>query len=181
MTVLGRCALRRAIIAETAPACNSRTVWYNSAVEQKAIATNRKAYHDYFVEESYEAGLVLTGTEIKSIRAGKINLRDSFARVDKGEIWVENIHVSPYTQGNRENPPPVRRRKLLMHKDEIRRLGMKVQAKGLTLIPLRVYIKGNRAKLELGLAKGKRLYDKREAIAKKDAERELERDWHDKG
>ena len=150
-------------------------------MEQKAIATNRKAFHDYFVEESFEAGLVLTGTEIKSIRAGKINLRDSFARVDKGEVWVENIHVSPYTQGNRENPPPVRRRKLLMHKEEIRRLGMKVQAKGLTLIPLKVYIKGNRAKLELGLAKGKRLYDKREAIAKKDAERELERDWHDKG
>ena len=133
------------------------------------------------MEESYEAGLVLTGTEIKSIRAGKINLRDSFARVDKGEVWVENVHISPYTQGNRENPPPVRRRKLLMHKEEIRRLGMKVQAKGFTLVPLRVYIKGNRAKLELGLAKGKRQYDKREAIAKKDAERELERDWHDKG
>ena len=150
-------------------------------MDEKAIATNRKAFHDYFVEESYEAGLVLTGTEIKSIRAGKINLRDSFARVDKGEVWVENVHISPYTQGNRENPPPVRRRKLLMHKEEIRRLGMKVQAKGLTLIPLRVYIKGNRAKLELGLAKGKRQYDKREAIAKRDAERELERDWHDKG
>ena len=150
-------------------------------MDEKAIATNRKAFHDYFVEESYEAGLILTGTEIKSIRAGLINLRDSFARVDKGEVWVENMHVSPYTQGNRENPAPVRRRKLLMHKEEIRRLGLKVQAKGLTLIPLRVYIKGNRAKLELGLAKGKRLYDKREAIAKKDAERELERDWHDKG
>lgn len=150
-------------------------------MDEKAIATNRKAFHDYFVEESYEAGLILTGTEIKSIRAGLINLRDSFARVDKGEVWVENMHVSPYTQGNRENPAPVRRRKLLMHKEEIRRLGLKVQAKGLTLIPLRVYIKGNRAKLELGLAKGKRQYDKREAIAKKDAERELERDWHDKG
>ncbi len=150
-------------------------------MDEKAIATNRKAFHDYFVEESYEAGLVLTGTEIKSICAGKINLRDSFARVDKGEVWVENVHISPYTQGNRENPPPVRRRKLLMHKEEIRRLGMKVQAKGFTLVPLRVYIKGNRAKLELGLAKGKRQYDKREAIAKKDAERELERDWHDKG
>jgi SsrA-binding protein len=150
-------------------------------MDDKPVATNRKAYHDYFVEESYEAGLVLTGTEIKSVREGRVNLRDSFARVENGEVWVERMHVSPYVHGLAENPPPERRRKLLMHKDEIRRLGMKVQTKGLTLIPLRVYIKGNRAKLELGLAKGKRLYDKREAIAKRDADREMERDFGSRG
>lgn len=155
-------------------------MWYNRPVDEKPIATNRKAYHDYFVEETYEAGLVLTGTEIKSIREGKVNLRDSFARIENGEAWVENMHISPYTHGHRDNPPPVRKRKLLMHKEEIRRLGLKVQAKGLTLVPLRVYIKGNRAKLELGLAKGKRQYDKREAIARRDAEREIERDWREK-
>lgn len=150
-------------------------------MDEKPIATNRKAYHDYFVEETFEAGLVLTGTEIKSVREGKVNLRDSFARIEHGEAWVENMHVSPYTHGHREAPPATRRRKLLLHKEEIRRLGLKVQAKGLTLIPLRVYIKGNRAKVELGLAKGKRQYDKREAIAKRDAERDLQREASDRG
>lgn len=157
-------------------ACISRRVCYNVAVDEKTIATNRKARHDYFIEESCEAGLVLTGTEIKSVREGRLNLRDSFARIEKGEAWVENLHISPYTQGNRENPSPLRRRKLLLHRREIRRLAQRAQTKGLTLVPLRVYIKGNRAKLELGLAKGKRLYDKRQAIADKDAERDMERD-----
>jgi SsrA-binding protein len=144
-------------------------------VDEKAIATNRKAYHDYFIEETFEAGLVLTGTEIKSVRDGKVNLKESFVKVDKGEAWLLGMYISPYTHGNRENPQPARTRKLLLHKEEIVRLGMKVQAKGLTLVPLRLYLKANRAKLQLGLAKGKRQYDKREAIAERDADREIER------
>ena len=155
-------------------------VWYNDAVDEKGIATNRKAYHDYFIEETYEAGLVLTGTEIKSVRAGKVNLRDSFARIEKGEAWLWNVHITPYSQGSRESPVATRTRKLLMHKEQIRRLGLETQAKGLTLVPLRLYIRGNRAKLELGLAKGKRQYDKRQAIAERDAARDVERVLRDR-
>ncbi len=141
----------------------------------KVVATNRKAYHDYLVLEKLEAGLVLAGTEIKSVRAGKVSLQDGFARVEKGEGWLENVYIAPYEQGGLYNVEPRRRRKLLLHADEIRRLIGKVKEKGLTLVPLRVYLKGDRAKVELALARGKRAYDKREAIAEREAEREMSR------
>ena len=143
---------------------------------EKVIATNRKAYHDYFIEETLEAGLVLTGTEIKSVRGGRVNLRDSYVRIERGEAWLLNVHIAPYEQGNRYNVNPTRDRKLLLHRPEILRLQGKAQAKGMTIVPLRVYIRGNRAKVELALAKGKRQYDKRESIAQRDAEREMERE-----
>lgn len=144
--------------------------------ERKVVATNRKARHDYHIEETYEAGLVLTGTEVKSIRQGRLNLKDSFARVEDGEVFLYNMHVSPYSHGNRWNHEPTRTRKLLLHKGEIRRLVGKVQQQGLTLVPLRVYFtpKG-RAKVEIALARGKKLWDKRRDIAKRDARREAER------
>jgi SsrA-binding protein len=143
---------------------------------EKVIATNRKAYHDYFIEETLEAGLVLTGTEIKSVRGGRVNLRDSYVRIERGEAWLLNVHIAPYEQGNRYNVNPTRDRKLLLHRPEILRLQGKAQAKGMTIVPLRVYLRGNRAKVELALAKGKRQYDKRESIAQRDAEREMERE-----
>jgi SsrA-binding protein len=139
------------------------------------LAVNRRAYHDYFVEETYEAGLVLTGTEIKSLRAGKANLREGYARVRNGELWLLNIHIAPYDQGNIYNHEPTRDRKLLLHRRQINELMGKVQRSGLTLVPLRLYLKHGRAKLELGLARGKKQYDKREAIAERDARRDLER------
>jgi SsrA-binding protein len=144
--------------------------------DTKVIATNRKAYHDYFIEETLEAGLVLTGTEIKSVRGGRVNLRDSYVRIERGEAWLLNVHIAPYEQGSRYNVNPTRDRKLLLHRPEILRLQGKAQAKGMTIVPLRVYIRGNRAKVELALAKGKRQYDKREAIAQRDAERAMERE-----
>jgi len=144
--------------------------------DEKVIATNRKAYHDYFIEETLEAGLVLTGTEIKSVRGGRVNLRDSYVRIELGEAWLLNVHIAPYEQGNRYNVNPTRDRKLLLHRQEILRLQGKAQAKGMTIVPLRVYLRGNRAKVELALAKGKRQYDKREAIAQRDADREMERE-----
>jgi len=132
--------------------------------------------HDYFVEDTYEAGIVLTGTEIKSIRAGKVQLRDSYARTEGGEVWLHNMHISPYEQsGEFFNHEPTRSRKLLLHRNEIAGLIGKAQTKGLTLIPLRLYFKGGRAKIELALARGKRSYDKREALAERDAQREIER------
>jgi SsrA-binding protein len=140
------------------------------------LAVNRRAYHDYFIEETYEAGLVLTGTEIKSLRSGKANLREGYARPRQGEIWLLNVHISPYEQGNRYNHEPTRDRKLLLHRRQITDLMMKVQRNGLTLVPLRLYLKHGRAKLELGLAKGKKQYDKRDAIAERDARRNLERE-----
>ena len=139
------------------------------------ITTNRQAYHDYFVDETFEAGIVLTGTEIKSIRGGKVNLRGAFARVRDGEIWIEGMHIAIYEQGTYMNHDPLRPRKLLLHKRQIDHLVGRVQAKGLTLVPLKLYLKGNHAKIELGLARGKKLYDKREAIAQRDAEREMAR------
>jgi SsrA-binding protein len=139
------------------------------------VTTNRQAYHDYFVDETYEAGLVLTGTEIKSIRGGKVNLRGAFARVRDGEVWVEGMHIATYDQGTYMNHDPMRPRKLLLHKRQIAHLVGRVQAKGLTLVPLKLYLKGNRAKLELGLCRGKKLYDKREAIKERDAQREAAR------
>ena len=142
----------------------------------KTITENRKARHDYFIEETYETGIVLTGTEVKSLRAGKANLKDSYARVENGEMYLCNMHISPYEQGNRFNVDPVRMRKLLLHKSEINRLFGKVKQQGLTLVPLKVYFRRGRAKVELALAKGKKLYDKRDAAAEKDARREVERE-----
>jgi len=142
---------------------------------EKDVAVNRRAYHDYFIDEKYEAGVMLTGTEIKSVRSGRANLRDGFVRIDSNEAWLENVHISPYAQGNVMNQEPVRPRKLLLHRKEISSLIGKVKQKGYTLIPLRVYIARNRAKVEIGLARGKRQYDKREAIAARDAKREIER------
>ncbi|GGI99585.1 SsrA-binding protein [Alicyclobacillus cellulosilyticus] len=139
------------------------------------LAQNRKAFHDYFIEETYEAGIVLTGTEIKSVRRGSVNLRDAYARVEDGEVWVHNMHISPYEQGNRFNHQPTRSRKLLLHKQEIRRLIGAVREKGYTLIPTKLYIKRGFCKVELALAKGKKLYDKREAARKRDANLEIQR------
>jgi SsrA-binding protein len=145
------------------------------------VATNRKAYHDYHVGETYEAGIALTGTEIKSVRQGMVSLRDSFARVENGEVFLYNMNVSAYDAGNRFNHEPRRTRKLLLHKSEIRKLATKTQEKGFTLIPLKVYLKGGRAKVELALAKGKRLYDKREDIKKRDVMRQVDRVIKDRG
>ncbi len=141
----------------------------------KLIATNRKAYHDYEVIETLEAGLVLTGTEIKSIRAGKVNLTDGFVLIRDGEAWLLNVHIAPYSHGARDNHEPKRERKLLLHRFEINRLATKVAERGWTVVPLRLYLRNNRAKVEIALVRGKRLYDKRAAIARREAERELER------
>lgn len=143
---------------------------------QRHIASNRKARFDYSIEETYEAGIVLTGTEVKSLRLGKATLRDSFARVDRGEVWIHNLHISPYDHGNRWNHDPTRQRKALMHRAEIRRLIGKIQQQGYTLIPLNLYFneKGI-AKVELGLAKGKKKWDKRDDMARRSAQREAER------
>ncbi|HLG60839.1 MAG TPA: SsrA-binding protein SmpB [Ktedonosporobacter sp.] len=141
----------------------------------KVISVNRQAYHDYIVERTIEAGISLVGTEIKSIREGKVNLRGSYAIARNGEIWLENAHIATYEQGNRYNHEPLRKRKLLLHKREINQLVTRVATKGLTLVPLKLYLKGGRAKIELGLCRGKKLYDKREAIAERDVRRDMER------
>jgi len=148
--------------------------------ELKTVAQNRKARHDYFVEESYECGIELRGTEVKSIRLGKCNLKDCYASVEKGEMWVHGMHISPYEKGNIFNTDPMRPKKLLLHKAEIRKLEQAVMQKGLTLIPLSVYLKQGRMKLQLGLCKGKKNYDKRDDMAKRDAEREIERSMRGK-
>lgn len=142
---------------------------------EKTIALNRQARHEYFIEDSYETGIVLTGTEVKSIRLGRLNLKDSFARVENSEVIVFNMHISPYEQGNRFNHDPVRPRKLLLHKDEIRKVYSKIKEKGYTLVPLRMYFKRGLIKMELGLAKGKKLYDKRDDAAQRDAKREIDK------
>lgn len=140
------------------------------------IADNRKARHDYFIEEQYEAGIVLTGSEIKSLRNGRINMRGGYARVVHGEVWLYDIHISTYEQsGTHFNHEPTRARKLLLHRREIGRITGLIERQGYTLVPLRIYLKGRRAKVELGLARGKKLYDKREDIAKRDARREIDR------
>lgn len=144
---------------------------------QKLIANNKKAYHDYFVEETYEAGVVLHGTEVKSMRMGKCSIKESFIRIEEGEIFVYGMHVSPYEKGNLFNKDPLRVKKLLMHKYEIGRLAGKVAEKGYTLVPLQVYFKDGRVKVEVGLCRGKKLYDKRQDIARKDMRRETERDF----
>jgi SsrA-binding protein len=142
---------------------------------ERDVAVNRRAYHDYFVDEKYECGVVLTGTEVKSIRAGRCNLRDGFVRIDGHEAWLENVHISPYAQGNVMNHDPMRPRKLLLHRKQIASLIGKVRQKGYTLIPLRMYIVRNHVKVEVGLGRGKRQFDKREAIAERDAKREIAR------
>ena len=144
-------------------------------MEKKIVSNNKKARHDFFIIEVYEAGLELTGTEIKSIRAGEVNLKDSFAKVKGGEVFVYSMHISPYSQGNRYNPDPMRPKKLLLHKKEIRKLDQAVSQEGLTLIPLDIYLVKGRAKLSLAVAKGKKLYDKRDDIAKRDAKRDIDR------
>lgn len=145
------------------------------ADETTTISVNRQAYHDYFVDETYEAGISLTGTEIKSIRGGKVNLRGAFARVKDGEVWIEGMHIALYEQGTYMNHEPLRPRKLLLHRRQITHLVGKVEAKGLTLVPLKLYLKNNRAKIELGLCRGKKQYDKRESIKERDAQREIAR------
>jgi SsrA-binding protein len=142
---------------------------------EKTIVTNRRARREYFIEESFEAGLVLTGSEIKSIRAGRVNLQDSYITIREGEAWLLNCHIAPYKQASSLNHEPKRDRKLLLHRRQINRLAGKVQAKGYTIVPLRLYLKNNRAKVEIALARGKKLYDKRDALAKRQAEREVQR------
>lgn len=148
--------------------------------DEKTIATNRRARHEFTIEDSTEAGLVLTGTEIKSIRAGKVNLADAHARIDRGEAWLVGVHIAPWESGSRFNHEAKRDRKLLLHRDEIDRLLGKVKSKGLTLVPLRIYVTGRgHAKVELGLARGKQLHDRRHDIAERDARRQMERDIAD--
>lgn len=141
----------------------------------KIVAQNRKAYHDFFIEETLEAGLVLTGTEIKSIRKGSVSLRDAYARVEQGEVFLHNMHIAPYAQGNQFNHEPLRTRKCLLHRKQIAHLFGAVREQGLTLIPTKLYLKHGFAKVELCLAKGKKLHDKRESLKKKDANRDIQR------
>jgi len=146
-----------------------------NSVEEKNITVNRKAQHEYFIIQTFEAGIVLMGTEVKSLREGKVNLVDSYATIKNGEVWLLNAHISEYKQGNINNHNPTRDRKLLLNKSEIRKLIGKIKEKGLTLIPLRLYFLKGKVKVELALAKGKKSFDKRESIAKKDFQREQER------
>lgn len=147
---------------------------------RKLIANNKKAYHDYFIEDSYECGIVLSGTEVKSLRMGKGSIKESYVRIRNGEAVILGMHISPYEKGNIFNRDPLRERKLLMHKKEIRKIEQKLSEKGFTLVPLQVYFSGSLVKVEIGLAKGKKLYDKRESIAKKDAAREMERVYRER-
>ena len=144
--------------------------------ERKLVANNKKAYHDFFIEETYEAGIVLTGTEIKSVRQGKVSIKESYAKIINGEMMLLGMNISPYEQGNRYNVDPMRDRKLLLHKQEIRKLIGYTTIKGLTIVPLKMYINGEgRAKVEIGVARGKKNYDKRDDIAKRDAQRDMDR------
>lgn len=143
----------------------------------KLIANNKKAYHDYFIDEKYEAGIELAGTEVKSLRMGKCSIKESFIKIERGEVFVYGMNISPYEKGNIFNKDPLRIRKLLLHKIQIIKLDEKMAQKGYTLVPLQVYLKGSLVKVEVGLARGKKLYDKREDIAKKDQRRELQRDF----
>ena len=143
----------------------------------KLVANNKKAYHDYFIEEKYECGIALHGTEVKSLRMGKCSIKEAFVRIESGEVYVYGMHISPYEKGNIFNKDPLRVKKLLLHKQEINKLIGKIKEKGYTLVPLQVYFSNGRAKIEIGLAKGKKLYDKRDDIAKKDQRRETEREF----
>ena len=145
--------------------------------EMKLVANNKKAYHDYFIEEKYEAGLVLHGTEVKSLRMGKCSIKEAFIRIENGEVYAYGMHISPYEKGNIFNKDPLRPKKLLLHKQQIRKLIGSSAEKGYTLVPLQVYFRDGRAKIEIGLARGKKLYDKRQDIAKKDQRREAEREF----
>ncbi|MBQ4528993.1 MAG: SsrA-binding protein SmpB [Lachnospiraceae bacterium] len=145
--------------------------------DDKLIANNKKAYHDYFIEDTYEAGIALHGTEVKSMRMGKCSIKESFVRIENGEVIIYGMHVSPYEKGNIFNKDPLRVKKLLMHKSEINKLSGKISAQGYTIVPLKVYFKGSLVKVQIGLAKGKKLYDKRQDIAKKDQRREAEREF----
>ncbi len=144
---------------------------------QKLIANNKKAYHDFFIDETYEAGIALHGTEVKSMRMGKCSIKESFIRIENGEVFVYGMHVSPYEKGNIFNKDPLRIKKLLMHRYEINKLQGKIKEKGYTLVPLQVYFSDGKVKVEIGLARGKKLYDKREDIAKKDQKREAEKEF----
>lgn len=144
---------------------------------RKLIANNKKARHDYFIEDTYEAGIALHGTEVKSLRMGKCSIKESFVRIEKGEVVIYNMHISPYEKGNIFNKDPLRIRKLLLHKYEINKISGKIAQQGYTLVPLNVYLSGSLVKVELGLARGKKLYDKRQDIAKKDQRREAERNF----
>ncbi|MDP4090703.1 MAG: SsrA-binding protein SmpB [Bacillota bacterium] len=146
----------------------------------KTLAENRKARHDYFIEEVYEAGIVLVGTEVKSVRQGKANLKDSYADINNSEIWVRNMHISPYEKGNIFNKDPLRGRKLLMHKDEIRKLLGYISQQGYTLVPLSLYLKNGRVKISIAVAKGKKDYDKRDSMLEKAAKRDIEREFRDR-
>ena len=143
----------------------------------RLIANNKKAYHDYFIEDTYEAGIELAGTEVKSLRMGKCSIKESFIQIERGEVFVYGMHISPYEKGNIFNKDPLRVRKLLLHTYEIRKIEGKIREKGYTLVPLKVYFKGSLVKVEVGVAKGKKLYDKRQDIAKKDQRRETEREF----
>ena len=145
--------------------------------DSRLISNNKKAYHDYFIEEKYEAGIALHGTEVKSLRMGKCSIKESFIRIERNEVYIYGMHISPYEKGNIFNKDPLRVKKLLLHRDEIRKLQGKISEKGYTLVPLQVYFKKSLIKVEIGLAKGKKLYDKRQDIAKKDQRREAERDF----
>ena len=149
--------------------------------ERKLVANNKKAYHDYFIEETYEAGIVLTGTEIKSVRQGRVSIKESYAKIEKGELILYGMNISPYEQGNRYNVDPLRPRKLLLHKQEIRKLIGYTTMKGLTLVPLKMYInEEGRAKVEIAVARGKKNYDKRDDIAKRDAKRDMDRKMNER-
>ena len=143
----------------------------------RLIANNKKAYHDYFIEDTYEAGIELAGTEVKSMRMGKCSIKESFVQIEHGDVFVYGMHISPYEKGNIFNKDPLRTRKLLLHQYEIRKIAAKIAEKGFTLVPLKVYFKGSLVKVEIGIAKGKKLYDKRQTIAKNDQRREAEREF----
>ena len=143
----------------------------------KLVANNKKAYHDFFIDEKIETGIELFGTEVKSMRMGKCSIKEAYVKIENGQVYIEGMHISPYEKGNIFNKDPLRLRKLLLHRSEINRLGAKIREKGFTLMPLKVYLKGSLVKVEIGLARGKKLYDKRDDIAKKDMKREVERDF----
>ena len=144
---------------------------------ERLIANNKKAYHDYFIDETYEAGIALAGTEVKSLRQGKCSIKEAYVSIEKGQVYINGMHINPYEKGNIFNKDPLRKRKLLLHKSEINKLIVKTKEKGTTIVPLKVYFSNSLVKLEIGLARGKKLYDKRQSLAKKDQKREAERDF----
>jgi SsrA-binding protein len=166
--------MTRGAVTERSPPLFHLRDTVSVADEEKLVADNRRAFYDYHIDERIEAGLALTGSEIKSIRAGRVNLREGYARIERGEAWLIGVHIAPWSTGGSLNHEPLRKRKLLLHRAEIVALGTKAAQKGATLVPLRLYLKDGRAKLELGLARGKRKYDKREAIKRREMQREME-------